>query len=502
MILAIGLEAAELTLIKKYIEQGHLPLFAKWVAENSTVKMLSPASISSGATWPSVNTGTNPAKHGIGFYHRQLKNGTYKIIKKYADSTRVNPFWEALSAKGKKMAILDAPDIYCIPNFNGKMLIGWGGEALNHPRSSWPPSLLNEMINKYGDHPLAQWYQKIPLNEKEWIELQDKIVTGLEARTKIYKDILLSDDWDLFFGVIAETHWVGHFFWHMIESSHPDFDADLAEKFESTMLLVYQQAEKLVASLQELRPEANLIVFSNTGMGPNFSGRQFVTPLLRAMGLAPNADKAILPQSKYGVHSIKKIEDFVGAKNLERLKKLFPEKLWDSTTRNILNIGNNWAKSQAFELPADYTGCIRINLEGREPHGKVTLADYDEVCSRIRKAFLGLTDQDGNGVVSEVIKIREVYKGPYQDDLPDLAVIWKGDVNLTQVYSEDYGSFNGILDDKRTGAHLPYGFLVVNGHQFNEGDSRIYCVEDIAPTILGLLGEDTPTYMDGKSVLS
>lgn len=215
MILAIGLEAAEIGLIEKYVDLGHLPTFSRLIKENALCRALSPSSISSGSTWVSLNTGTNPAKHGIGFYHRQLRTGSYDIVKLYAEETKTPFFWDLEAFKNKKVAILDIPATCLKRDINGIMIVGWGSEALNAPRSSWPKNLLQQMIDKHGYHPLDQWYQKMPANIEEWNELESKILLGLERRSNIYEDLLMSDEWDLFFASVAETHWVGHFFMHM-----------------------------------------------------------------------------------------------------------------------------------------------------------------------------------------------------------------------------------------------------------------------------------------------
>jgi len=84
-IIAIGLEAAEIDLVQKWTKEGHLPTISTLMETGSWRKLMSSTEISSGATWASINTGVSPAKHGMGFYHRQLKNGSYRIVKKYAN---------------------------------------------------------------------------------------------------------------------------------------------------------------------------------------------------------------------------------------------------------------------------------------------------------------------------------------------------------------------------------------------------------------------------------
>ena len=502
MIIALGLEAAEPSLIKKYCAEGHLPTFKKLLEDGSFSEALSPSSISSGSTWASVNTGVNPAKHGIGFYHRQLKSGTYDIVKKYADDIKADPFWKGLVGKGKKMAILDAPEIYPIPDFDGIIIAGWGGEALNFKRSSWPPTLLDDVIQSFGDHPLTGWYQRVPNDVTSWKELLGKLETGMKQRIQMYSSLLMEQEWDLFYATVAETHWVGHFFWHWIEEKHPKHQAEMAKEFEDSILKIYQLSDDLLAKLMELRPDAEVIIFSNTGMGPNFSGRHLVPQILEQLGLSPKSNSGLLPQKKWGHHSVKKVEDLVGAKNIEFVKKIFPERLWDKWTRKFLTSGNNWKNSKVFEVPADYTSCLRINVIGREPEGKVNDgAEYDALCQLLTDTFLELINPEtGEKAVTKVIKIRDLFKGDLVNDLPDLAIVWKGDSPINALFSDKIKKVEGDLGDKRSGAHLPYGFVAIANTELKPFPDREFIIEDIAPTIMNMLGELPYPNMDGKVI--
>src|SRR5690606_19413665 len=102
------------------------------------------------------------------------------------------------------------------------------------------------------------------------------------------------------------------------------------------ILKIYEMCDELVGHFIEKYPEATIILFSNTGMGANFSGRHFTHEILTRMGLLPAKINKITPQAKWGVNGIKKVEDRIGARNIEKIKLLFPEKFWDTWTRKLL----------------------------------------------------------------------------------------------------------------------------------------------------------------------
>jgi predicted AlkP superfamily phosphohydrolase/phosphomutase len=83
-VIAIGLEAVDPDLVERWCAEGHLPVLASLRERGVWRRLRSSTEISSGTMWSSIATGTLPAKHGNFFFHRQLKPGTYQIIKKYS----------------------------------------------------------------------------------------------------------------------------------------------------------------------------------------------------------------------------------------------------------------------------------------------------------------------------------------------------------------------------------------------------------------------------------
>ena len=508
-IIAIGLEAAELDLIRKWTKEGHLPTFSNLMQTGSWRKLMSTTEISSGATWASINTGVSPAKHGMGFYHRQLKNNTYRIVKKYANEIGYPLFWEKLSKANKKVAILDIPVTYPVKDFNGVQLIGWGAEGLNFKQTSQPTGLLKEIFSKFGHHPLEGWYQKEILEVSEWKKLMQKLITGIQVRTSIVKWILEKENWDFFLTGFAEMHWGGHYFWHLIDETNPRYNPGFAQVCGDAVLKIYKEVDKSINEIIKIYPDATFLIFSNTGMGPNYSGQHLIPEILKRIGLEGNGknqnDKnvfnTILPSKRWGPYAIKKVEGIVSAEKIERVKKVIPTKLWDNWTRKFLTMGNNWKHSKVFPLPSDFTGALRINLAGREPEGIVHEGkEYDDICLEIENNFLQLVNPNtGKKAVKEVIKVRDLYSGKYINDLPDIIIKWEGKDPINSLYSPRIGTVTGELPDKRTGAHQTYGFIIANGtniKSLKELEERN--IMDIAPTILHFFNIPVPDDMDGK----
>ena len=509
-IVALGLEAAEPGLIEKWCNEGFLPTLASLKKQWPFLKIMSTTEVGSGATWPSIFTGVSPAKHGIGFYHRQLKTGTYHLCKKYANQVKRTPFWIQPSKDGKKIGIFDVPVTYPDSSLNGIQIAGWGVEAPSWKKGSWPSDVIKEVSDQYGLHPLEGWYQERPDSLQKWGDFLQKLLFGVRTKGQILNALLTKEDWNLFFCVFPESHWGGHLFWHLMDKTHPNYSAEFAQLYKDGLLQVYRELDSTLAEILEVVPHSTILIFSNTGMGPNYSGTHLLQEILARLGMAGTYQKQnqqkpslgyFLPALRWGPYAIEKIEGILTPKGVSHIKKLIPERVWDTWTRWILNLGNNWKNSRAFSVPSDYTGLIRINLKGREPNGLVEPGcEYDALCEELTRELNTLINPEtGKKAVSKVLRVDQLYQGENLWDLPDLIVRWAGDAPIRALASPRIGRVDGELPDKRTGAHLPYGFLLPVGEHIHPGNGVVEgSIMDIAPTILYLMGQPIPRDMDGK----
>jgi len=182
------------------------------------------------------------------------------------------------------------------------------------------------------------------------------------------------------------------------------------------------------------------------------------------------------------------------------LKKLAPARLWEKWTRRLLFARERWCESRAFCLPNDYCGSIRINLEGREPRGKVSRNDYDAACAELTEELLTLENPDSNTpAVEAVLKIRDVYPGEFSDRMPDLSVVWSDKFPIRALRSPRVGTVRGESPERRPGSHSNVGFIAAAGPGIAPGialdNARII---DLAPTILHAADVYESGSMDGR----
>ena len=466
--------------------------------------------ISSGSIWPSFSTGTNPLRNGQFFTHMQLDAGSYRINKKYASDVRGEPFWSTLARNGCRVFSFDIAQTRPIEGFNGVNLCAWGSEYPAWRRSSWPKPLMKELVARYGSHPLVNSYRLSisPQTEEEYRELYDRLTTGLQRKGEICMDVLGREPFQLGLILFPEVHWAMHLLWQTWDRDHPDHDPGAALPFDDIFLDLYRRMDAWIGRFRERMPDCEVVVFSGSGLGPNYSGWHLLPEVLERTGFGPTAEPGksglagrLLPMRRWGASKIRKTEDALSVGLIEFLKKALPAAIWDRMTRRLLYAGNRWGSSRAFALPNDYTGAIRINLQGREPEGIVAPGEYGAVCTAIETELRNLKNSDTGGpVVRDVIRLKERYPDDDLGDFPDLIVTWANDAPVTSVTSPTVGTISRAFPERRSGAHRNDCFLV-SSRRLKPPAAGEASLLDVAPTVFDLLGVPVPGHFDGRSLL-
>ena len=163
----------------------------------------------------------------------------------------------------------------------------------------------------------------------------------------------------------------------------------------------------------------------------------------------------------------------------------------------------NWSETRAYAVGF---GGIYLNLKGREDRGIVQSGvEAKALKKEIAQKLLSLRDNGEDQIpIKQVFDGKEVYKGPYVDEAPDLIV------GCSPGYRVAWDSVTGgigelvIEDNTRpwSGDHnmnpsdVPGIFFCNRLVRADESD-----IMDIAPTILELFGVPVPAYFDGKTLL-
>src|SRR5688500_6638203 len=104
--LAIGLDAAESTLVDRFVDEGDMPALADLLARGKRLGVGSPAAVGSGAVWPTFYTGTPPIRHGL---HSGWAWDPATMRIKPVGSEHLRPFWRDMAKDGLRVGVFDVP---------------------------------------------------------------------------------------------------------------------------------------------------------------------------------------------------------------------------------------------------------------------------------------------------------------------------------------------------------------------------------------------------------
>jgi predicted AlkP superfamily phosphohydrolase/phosphomutase len=502
-VLVIALDAAEATLIERWAGEGVLPSFARVIARSRRFALDNSLETLPGAIWPELATGISCGRIPHYFHPRQLHTGeaVARPIAE-ADVDPENYFWTQASRAGRRVAVVDVPQTVIPPALNGIQLLEWGLHDRNFAIRSHPPELLGEIHARFGVHPVHNCDQHVqPDDGRE--DLLHRLKWGVRLKAELCRELLDREDWDLFVCCFGESHCVGHHFWHFQDPRHPWHRADAPASLVHAVRDVYVLLDAAVGRLLErVGPETRVFVVASHGMGPYTGGTKLLPEVLERMGLSASRGSTL--RRELGLRRLVRrlpeswLPPLLAVSALPRVRRV--RRGLGGLRRQLEHPG-----TRAAALENNRCGAIRLNLEGREPHGRVEPgAEARALKEEIRRELLALrhvgTDEP---VVARVSFAEEVFGPDHHPDVPDIMVVFRSDLGVLEtVHSPRVGTLHVANVDPRsprTGDHTIQSRLWVSGAGIVPGDGqRPANVLDLASTVLAELAVTPSRKLDGR----
>lgn len=541
-LIAIGLDAADPTVLETWMAAGHLPTLARLKQQGCYGHLSNTEHYRAETPWTTFISGQAPEKTG---YWGPIKYDpkTYSVKEVGAYDYQDNPPFYALGNQCKVIAF-DIPQSALSDDVNGVHVLGWGAHSPMTASHSTPDDALAKIIAEHGEHPAFLKDFAECRNLHALTRLQKAMSVGIGRKADICASLLKDQEWDLFLTIFGETHTAGHYMWHLSQPDHPLYCMAEAAGAEDLMLKTFVEVDQAIGKILEASPQpANVVIFSAHGMGANvmdvpsmvflpelmhrysFAGKAAIAPAKVGDPLPPveitfdqkrgwlgeiwnrrvplNAASRWL-RSKMPVRFQKPLDIFLN--NLGQPGLLCPNALEQQGDSLFWQPAKwyepLWPQMKAFAIPSYSEGYIRINVKGREAQGLVDAADYETVCAELIDLLQKTTDaRTGKPLVDRVVRMRQ---DPFDSNskLPDadLVVLWSEEIPSDVMDTVNHGRI-GPVPHHRTGSHRAYGFLMadgpdIDGAKFNENGHAV----DLAPTLLGLLGLDATNQLSGKNL--
>lgn len=500
-ILAIALDAAEPSLIEKWMEEGYLKNLVSLRKKGIYGRLSSSADWLVGSPWPTFYTGTMPNFHGI-YHYLQWRSDKMEYERPNPDWLQVVPFWRNLGDNYRAIAV-DIPLVFPVDKFKGIEISGWASHDRIFPPFSFPEEKINWVIKNYGRPPISDevgGLQEI----KELLKVKDELIRANQKEAELVSDLIKNEDWDLFLCCLTSPHRGGHKFWDITNIKGP-FTSDEEIRFRNSLKDIYQSCDEAIGKIiNSAGDDVDVFVFSLHGMGVNTTLTDKILP-----GMISSIVKGKKSSDTEKNSIIKKIRNLIPLQWRSDLRKLLPLWLQDKMTAYWRMGSIDWSSTRVFSLVADLQGYIRINLKGREKEGIVEDKEYNELCNQLAEGLMTFKDSETLDSIIESVKRKDelFVKGERFDNLPDLLVRWKYKAvsSYGKIISSEYGELEwpttGFNPDGRSGNHRPEGFLIAAGRNIKENSScEKKHIVDLMPTILYLLGGSIPEKCSGKVI--
>jgi predicted AlkP superfamily phosphohydrolase/phosphomutase len=319
--------------------------------------------------------------------------------------------------------------------------------------------------------------------------LQD-IEFTMKWREEITRAALDEGNFDVLMSVFSTPDRVQHMCYQYYDPEHPLYDEAKASQkvtffgqeieLRETIPVIYEQIDRIIGWVRDeyLEQDDTLLVCADHGF----------------------------QSFRHQVH----LNNWLAENGYLKVKDGLP-----STRMNAALMFVDWTETQAYAMGL---GMIYLNLKGREADGIVEPADSRAVLEEIAQKLGGLTDNRGGAnipVVEEVTFIDDVHHGPYRDREGDLMV------GFRPYYRVSWGTTSGgtDLDKDASGEVIAGEIFEPNDANWSGGhvsvapkhvagmflcNRKVKLPEEgvhllhIAPTTLGLLGQESPAAMDLK----
>jgi predicted AlkP superfamily phosphohydrolase/phosphomutase len=500
--LIIGLDGATWTLLRPWIDQGHLPNLARLVREGASGPLTTTIPPVSASAWVSFATGCNPGKHGA-FDFVFPQPGGYDIGVINVKVRGVPPFWKSIEDAGGQVGLMSVPITYPPQPIKGFTVNGF---LVPNEQSqyTYPPELKEELKREGQRWPLHEFEGNRSRHPGRF--LQDMLDFDV-TRTDTIIWLMQHKPWDTLACVLKTPDTVHHEIWHIIDPTHPRYDAELNRQFAPAVLDYFKKIDECVGRLIAAAPPDTFVaIMSDHGGGP-FHKFFHVNNWLAQQGLLKfkrtplSLVKRALFNLGFTPIATLKIVNFLRMGRLRRRVKRGRGR--GMLKRLFLSFGDvDWSRTKAFAV--GNFGQIYINVKGQRSQGIVEPGvEYDAVRDQIIKSALALRDPDGGDqVIATVYKKEELYTGDRVAVAPDLILHTERSKYVSFGHA-DFGS-NKLLEPSigQTGHHTMDGIVVLRGEGVLANTAIKGNIIDIAPTVLYSLGLPIPAIMDGQVIQS
>ncbi len=481
MLAVFNLDSVSVSLVERMVAEGRLPTLASLKERGRHLPLTAPlVYFGDRAT---AQTGIEPPDHGL-YFPLQWSPAGQRLYSAF-DELLPRTVWERVSEAGRRTLLLDPYEGRPPRRFSG---VAISGIQFTHSvvlqRWAAPRGVEKTVTSTLGrSHEVDDAYG---MDTSSLRRLEAQVLAAPERLERAALHFLERDAFVLVWVEFGAAHLAGHHFWPL-ETDEPAHRSAKAAVLER----VYETADAAMGRILARLPEnADVIVFSEVGMGANCS-RTDVLPEMLTRVLAGERRDGGEPGSL-----IWKVRSAIPPRWRLRVTKTVPDALVMRLWAFLQLRGVDWSRTRAFALPSDHDAYIRLNVRGRERDGIVEARDVEALIEEVDAGLRSFRDPEGVPWVAEVHRVTDALgTGTNDGHLPDLVVTW----NNRPTGRDDRASSPefGLVERRgvgvgRSGNHVEGAWLLtVPGTTEPRDPGRPARLVDLPATICALLGAET-----------
>jgi len=491
MIAVLQFDAVSRIHLDRFLAEGRLPMLNSLRSRGTWYELETPATHFEGAAAYSLYTGVHVGEHGL--YYPWLWSAREQRVRFFDDLSAPEAGWERLERAGRRSLVIDPYEMRPPRTMRGIFLTGWQFKNRVVLRtSSIPNQIHRSLAREFGAPPVGEEVYGRPA-ARELLRLRESLLVGPRRGADVVEKLLQREQFDMLWISLSAAHLGGHRYFDLSPISE---EAELSRYPElgTALLDIYQAVDEALARIVASLPAGtDILVVSPSGMGPNTSRSHLLPGMLEAVmtghredstgGGAPAGSllwriRAVMPTGLRGL-----------------VANSLPDRWALELAARLELRGVDWTITRAFMMPNDDAGYIRLNMRGRERDGIVDPREADALLNKLLLGLQTFRDADGVPVIRKVHRTAELgYRGPYEDQLPELVVEWNHRV-VTPLAGASSPVFGAVSSPGwatgRTGCHTGDAWaLVVLGSSKLRSPTRVPHIVDIVPTVCAAVGVD------------
>ncbi len=452
----IGLDCAEPSLVFERW-RDELPNLSRLMAEGAYGRLRSCDPPITVPAWSSMLASKDPGQLGCYGFHNRADYTYQKMSIASANVIKHDRVWDILSRLGRRSIVVSVPQTYPVKPLNGLMVSDFLTPS-TQVQYTYPAELKQEIENLVGEYEFD--VHDFRTDDKERL-LRD-IYRMTEKRFTLIKHLMRYKPWDFFMFVEIGVDRIHHAFWKFMDPEHPKHEP--GNPFIHAIRDYYRYVDREIGQLLGLLDDDVIVLVISDHGAQRMDGGFCVNEWLIQEGYLT------LKEKPAGMAPLDKCEV-------------------------------DWTNTKAWAA-GGYYGRIFLNVQGREPQGVIPPENYERERNVLKAKLEATTDPMGRLIGTVALRPEEIYREVH--GIPPDLIVYFGNLLWRSVGSVGIGAIHTFEND--TGPdeanHAPDGLFIWYDPRQRLGGRELtgLHLEDMAPTMLSLMGIEPPTTMEGHVV--